>query len=67
MKKAYIYFHGDPSVGIQSYWYEMQVPLHALDEECREETRKWIKDLYIQLEGEHGCEVSFEDERLLDR
>jgi hypothetical protein len=63
--KAYIYFSGDLSVGIQSYWYEMEIPQASIEQpEDRMFTRQQIKTLYEELDGEFKCVVSFSDEKL---
>lgn len=59
MIQVRIEFHGDPSVGINSYGYDMNIPF---DKEHREEIRKQIKALYDELDGEFLCVVYFEDE-----
>ncbi len=58
--KVTIYFSGDPSVGIFSYAYSMEIP--AFEPEYREETRQMIKSLYAELDGEFMPQVWFEDE-----
>lgn len=57
---AHVYFPADPSVGIFSYGYEMEIP--DFEEEWREDTRKKIKALYDELDGEFSCNVIFEGE-----
>lgn len=59
--KVTIYFHGDPSVGIFPYSYEMTIPRVVLVE-WREDTRKQIAELYLQLDGEQRPDVFFDDE-----
>jgi hypothetical protein len=58
--KATIYFAGDYSVGISAYSYQMEIP--PFEPEYREETRKMIKDIYTELDGEFYPQVFFEDE-----
>ena len=60
--KASIYFVGDTSVGILPYIYEMDVP--PFEEEFREDIRMMIEDLYVELDGEFGCQVYFSDETM---
>lgn len=57
---ATIYFHGDPSVGIQSYSFDVQIPETALDD--REFTRGMLKECYKQIDGENTPMVIFNDE-----
>lgn len=57
-----IYFAGDPSVGISSYAYSMEIP--NFEEEWREDTRKRIQDLYTELDGEFYPTVFFGDENI---
>ena len=60
--KANIYFAGEPSVGIFSYSYDVEIPDLT---EYDNETRKWLRDqlqaLYTELE-DHDCTVTFDDE-----
>lgn len=58
---GYAYFGGDPSVGINSYSYDFEIP--DFDEEYREETRAKLVALYNELDGEFTCHVCFEGER----
>ena len=67
--KVTIYFPNDPSVGIFSNYYGMEVPdwrVYGMDKEderqFREEMRSKIKSLYEELDGEFTCRVWFEDE-----
>ncbi len=60
--KVTILFHGDPSVGIFPYSYEMTIPRVAIDEPWREEVRREIKNLYSALDQEFWPEVHFDDE-----
>ena len=60
--KAIAYFEGDPTVGIFSYSYELEVL--PFEDEYREDTRKQIEQLYKELDGEFGCRVIFDDETL---
>jgi hypothetical protein len=67
--KVTIYFPNDPSVGIFSTWYGMEIPdfrEFGMNEkelrEFREEMRDKIKSLYTELDGEFTCRVWFEDE-----
>jgi hypothetical protein len=62
--KAFIYFPGDPSVGIFSETFEMQIP--EFDTDYREETRRDIQNLYTEISGGEGCRVSFSDENEID-
>ncbi len=50
MKKVYVHFAGDPSVGISSYGYDLNIP--PFEPEDREEVRQKIIDLYGWLDGE---------------
>lgn len=59
--KALVFFNGDWSVGISSYSFELEIPKPE-DKEHREEVRKLIKDLYVQLDGEFVPHVIFSDE-----
>lgn len=59
--KVTIIFHGDPSVGIFPYSFEMTIPRIAIEDD-RELSREQIKELYFQLEGEYRPEVIFDDE-----
>ena len=58
--KVTIYFSGDRSVGINGYYYSMEIP--TFEPEYREEIRGMIKALYIELDGEFTPQVFFEDE-----
>jgi len=58
--KVTICFSGDSSVGIFPYSYEMTIP--EFEPEYRDETRKMIKDLYTELDGEFSPQIWFEDE-----
>ena len=60
--KAVAYFEGDPTVGIRSYYYELEVP--PFEEEYREHTRELVRHLYTQLDEEFGCQIIFNDESL---
>lgn len=57
-----IYFGGDYSVGISSYSFSMEIP--NFEEEWREDTRKRIKELYTELDGEFTPIIIFGDEEL---
>jgi hypothetical protein len=61
--KVTILFHGDPSVGIFPYSYEMTIPRVAI-EECREEIRLEIRNLYFALDQEFKPHVYFDDEQI---
>jgi hypothetical protein len=61
--KVTILFHGDPSVGIFPYSYEMTIPRLAL-EDWREENRELIRRLYTQLDQEGIPQIIFDDEQL---
>ncbi len=58
--KVVIHFEGDSSVGIFPYSFDMTIP--EFEPEYKEETRKMIKDLYTELDGEFVPKVWFEDE-----
>lgn len=60
---ALIHYPNDPSVGIFSQYYEMEIPKWP-DEEphLREETRKAIAAMYQTLDDESNCRVYFSDE-----
>lgn len=60
--KVIIFFAGDPSVGMNSYYFEMTIP--KFEEEHREETRTMIKELYTELDGEFTPQIFFGDEDL---
>lgn len=65
---ALIYFPGDPSVGIFSYSYKMELGQHLPDmfrdePELRDEFREKIKTLYAEMDGESvPGYVTFSDE-----
>lgn len=63
--KATIYFNNDPSVGIFSASYEMDLPVEKFeDDEHREDMRAAIKKLYTELDGEfYPSYVTFSDEK----
>lgn len=59
--KAYVHFNADPSVGCFPYGYDIEIP--TFEEECREEIREKIKELYNFLDGEFLVSyVMFDDE-----
>lgn len=62
---ATAFFNRDPSVGIFSTYYEMELPFDEFaDTEHREEVRKQIKDFYTLLDDDMTCTwVSFSDEK----
>lgn len=62
MKKVLIYFAGDSSVGINPYFYTMEIP--EFEEEYREEIRKSILELYESLDGEFKPKVFFDGETI---
>lgn len=66
--KAIAYFHNDPSVGIFSAYYEMELPFNEFeDSEHREEVRKQIKDFYTLIDNDMTCTyVYFSDENQSD-
>lgn len=55
-----IYFSGDWSVGIPCRYFEMEIP--DQEKEFLEDTRKLIRELYTELDGEETPEVYFENE-----
>ena len=68
---AYIEFAADPSVGLSSYGYQMEIPDFRLvydgtepDQEkaLREHTREQLQDLYEGMDGEFKATVRFSDE-----
>lgn len=59
--RGYAYFAGDPSVGLNSYAYDFEIP--KVHDEHREETRRMLMELYIWMDGESSCRVVFDDER----
>ena len=61
--EATIYFGGDPSVGIQSYYYTAQVPKLTEDEEDREVIRQELIKAYTEIDAEFKPMVWFDDER----
>ncbi len=61
--KALVYFPNDPSVGIWSTYYTLEIP--QFDNEFREEYRKKIKDLYEDMDSEFICIVYFGDEDVI--
>lgn len=67
--KATIYFHNDPSVGIMSQSFDMELPFNMEDaesradfNEIRENMRAIIKETYYQMDGNFKPNVWFEDE-----
>lgn len=62
IRKAMIYFYGDPSVGIQSYSFDVEIPSISLDD--REFTRKQLMECYKQIDGDFTPMVIFDDEQL---
>jgi len=64
ISRTTVYFHNDPSVGIQSTYYSIELPIEKFeDEEHREEVRKLIQNLYTELDGEFAAtRVIFGDE-----
>jgi len=61
-KHAIIHFRNDPSVGMFSETYTMDIPI--LDELDREKTREDIKVMYETMHGESAAQVWFSDERI---
>jgi hypothetical protein len=61
--KVSILFHGDPSVGIFPYSYEMTIPRVAI-EDFRDETINMIQELYFQLDGEQRPEIIIDEDRM---
>ncbi len=51
MRKVYVHFAGDPSVGISSYGYDLAIP--DFENMDREEVRQKIIDFYTWLDGEY--------------
>lgn len=65
MKKAYVHFNADASVGCLPYGYTIEIP--DFEEECREDVRKKIETLYTELDGEFIVSyVVFYDEKESD-
>lgn len=62
IRKAFIHFNNDPSVGMFPYGFECEVSLDANDKERLEEAREAIKNLYEILEGEKPSWVMFDVE-----
>lgn len=60
--EATIYFGGDPSVGIQPYYFTAQVPKLTADKEDCEFIREQLKEAYKQTE--FTPVVYFDDENL---
>jgi len=59
---AFVYFAGDPSVGIPSHYFEVKDLIwEDADTEERERVRGIIKQAFADIEGEH-CVVNFQDE-----
>lgn len=58
--KVYVHFPNDPSVGMNPYGYELEVPFP--EPEYREDFRKEIQKLYHYLDDNSKCHVQFEDE-----
>jgi hypothetical protein len=59
--KGYAYFGGAPSVGINPYSYDFEIP--NCDVVAREEVRAKLVELYNWLDGESTCYVVFGCER----
>lgn len=62
IRKAMIYFYVDPSVGIASYSFDVEIPPYSLDD--REFTRGQLRECYKQIDGEYTPMVIFDDEQL---
>jgi len=60
--EATAFFRGDPSVGINSWYYSLEFDREALqDKECREWVRTQIEATYKELD-DFKCHISFDDE-----
>ncbi len=62
IKKAFIHYNNDPSVGMFPYGYEMEVNIENMDIEDLNEVRKKIKELYEFIDGESPTWVMFDKE-----
>jgi len=60
IKKAYVHFNNDPSVGMFPYGFELDV--NILDVNSIEEIRTKISELYELMEGEKPTYVRFDVE-----
>ena len=61
--EATVYFRGDRSVGIEPYYYTVQLPdISDLTPDDRDKIREKLEDLYNDLDGETRCQVFFTGE-----
>lgn len=63
LSEATVYFRGDRSVGIEPYYYTVQLPdISDLTPDDRDKIREKLEDLYNDLDGETRCQVFFTGE-----
>ena len=60
--KLTIHFNGDPSVGIFSYSFTMEIPSHALEDGNKGYTLKRIREFYAELDGEFSPVIYIDGE-----